>query len=127
MPRKFLFLSLVLALFSSQAAAQNTFIIQLPAQATMPDALRIATEKSGFLVDFIPGANQFLINLPTVPNHLWDTDLRWMEWNRGTSLQSTPHAKYLQMSQTPAPIWYQTQPSFQLVHLPGALSYSTGA
>src|SRR6266699_3251398 len=127
MARKFLFLSLVLALFSIQATGQNRIIIQIPANQTASDALALAAEKGGYVVDFIPGANQFLLDLPTVPIRLWDNDIRWMELLIHTTLQSTPYAKYLQMSQTPAPIWYQTQPSFQLVHLPGALGYSTGA
>src|SRR5437773_1675710 len=101
MARKFLFLSLVLALFSSQAAAQQTwypFVMQLPAGALAADAASIAAAKSGFVADSIPGSGKFLVYLPTVPARLWNTEQRWLAPVEAVTLQSIPHSLYLHMN-----------------------------
>jgi subtilisin family serine protease len=123
MSRASLFLLLFLAPFNVHAFAQIGLVVQLPPTANAAD---VATHAGGAIVDRIPEANQFLLSVPAVPNHLQDSEVRWTELNQGARLPSGPHAAYLNISQNTAADWYKTQPSFALINLSNALSYSTG-
>jgi subtilisin family serine protease len=118
-----LFLTLFFLLFSARLAAQNGLIVQLPPNANI-DA--IAERMNGAIADVIPEANQFLLNVPAAPLSLQDNDVRWMELNSGTALPSAARPTYLQAAQIAAADWYKTQPSFELINLHQALTYSSG-
>lgn len=113
----------VFLLLDSSAFAQVGLVVQLPPNANI-DA--IAAHAGGAVVDVIPSAHQFLLSVPAIPKNLPDTDIRWMEANRATTLMSSPHAGFLQAAPNSAASWYRTQPSLSLIHLSGALTYSTG-
>src|SRR5436309_15037397 len=101
MARKFLFLSLVLALFSIQAAAACPqgfpVIVGVPLNA---DITKIASEAGGCVVDFYPGF--ILLNLPNAPTHFWDNAITSLEVNGQAKLpsrlDSTQHAIYFQVN-----------------------------
>jgi len=113
----------VFFLLDGSAFAQRGLVVQLPPQANI-DA--IAAHAGGAVVDVIPGANQFLLSVPVIPDHLPDNDVRWMEANSATTLMSNPHTGFLQAAPNTAASWYKTQPALSLVRLGGALTYSTG-
>src|SRR5262245_17994846 len=123
MGRRWTFLLAGFAFFNLQAFAQIGMVVQLPPTANI-DA--IAEHAGGAIVDVIPEANQFLLSVPAVPNHLPDNEIRWMELNRAALVPSAPHAKYLNPSNR-GPDWYKTQPSFKLINVQQALTYSTGS
>src|SRR5439155_15110215 len=117
---RLLFLSLVLVLFNVQAFAQIGMVIQYPPNANVA---AIAEHAGGAVVDCIPEANQCLLSVPATA-HLSDSEVNWREWNQGTTLPSSPHARYLQVAPTTAADWYKTQPAFVLTHLAEALTHS---
>lgn len=91
---------------------------------------------TGSLIDSIPGANIYLVNVPKLPlvqpllglltNTLQLVGIDWFEVNDGVT--EPPHFSWgiLQVPDTTADDWYKNQPSYQLIHASQARTYSTG-
>ena len=124
MGRRWIFLIAGLAFFNLHAFAQIGMVVQLPPNANI-DA--VAEHAGGAIVAVMPEAQQFLLSVPAVPNHLADSDVRWMELNQAAVVPSSPHAKYLNSSNNAAADWYKNQPSFTLINVQQALRYATGS
>jgi len=124
MVRRWMMLIAGLVIFSLNAFAQIGVVVQLPPTANI-DA--VAEHAGGAVVAVIPNANQFLLSVPAAPNHMPDSDIRWMELNRAATVPSTPRPKYLRASNRAAADWYKGQPSLTLINIQQALTYSTGS
>jgi subtilisin family serine protease len=81
-------------------------------------------------VDSIPGANTYLLRLPSLPvltPLLRLLGVEWIEANRGLSLPSVAHARLLAAPGATDPRWYRTQPAFGLIRSEAAHQYSDGS
>jgi subtilisin family serine protease len=89
----------------------------------------ISTLLGAVQVDSIPGANTYLLRLPSVP--LLTTTLKllgveWIQANRGLALPSVAHAKLLSADGVADPRWYRIQPALGLIRSEAAHQYSDG-
>ena len=80
-------------------------------------------------VDSIPGANTYLLRLPSVP--VLNTTLKllgveWIQANRGLGLPSVAHARLLSATGVADPRWYRAQPAMGLIRSEAAHQYSDG-
>jgi len=128
---RLLFLSLVLALFALfnvQAFAQIGLVVQLPPTANAANALKLASDLNGAVIDVIPEFNQFLLSVPVVPRSSDNAlnNVRWVEPLEAITLPPAPRIGYLSLPQGTASDWYKYQPAFAHIHLAGALTHSTG-
>jgi len=118
-----LFFVFLLGILEYQSFAQIGLVVQLPPTANIDN---VAAHANGVVVEELPGAGQFLLNVPAAPHNLPSSDVRWMELNQGTTLPSGPHSAYLSVSSTAATDWYSTQPALALINLQAALTHSRG-
>ena len=80
-------------------------------------------------VDSIPGANTYLLRLPSVP--VLNTTLKllgveWIQANRGLGLPSVAHARLISADGVADPRWYRLQPAMGLIRSEAAHQYSDG-
>ena len=83
----------------------------------------------GTLVDSIPGANTYLLRLPSLPiltPVLKLVGVQWLEANSGLGLPSVAHARTLLTPGSIDPTWYKDQPALQVIQSEAAHQYSTG-
>ena len=132
--RQFLLtLSLTLALIVAPGGAAGAQLLP-PA---VPVIVQIAPTSSittiagvlgGTLIDSIPGANTYLLNLPAIPSGPITSllGIQWAELNTGVSIPSFGVLNLVTVPATAAPDWYKYQPSWQLIEAQNALPYSTG-
>jgi len=125
MGRRWVLIIAGLAFFNLNAFAQIGVVVELPPTANV-DA--IAQHAGGAVVAAIPEANQFLLSVPAAPNNMSSvSDVRWMELNRAATVPSAPRPKYLRQSNRAPADWYKGQPSFTLINVQQALTYSSGS
>ncbi len=124
---RYLFFALILLFgLSSQAdAASYPLIVQIPRTVSIHT---LAATLGGTVVDSIPGANTYLLNLPVVPLPATATVLgiQWMELNTGVRLPRFSRPGVLKVPGTAAADWYKLQPAMQLINAGKALPFSTG-
>ena len=119
-------LTLILASSISASAQSLPLIIQIAPTANITT---IVTALGGTLVDSIPGANTFLLNVPAVPAPQVASllGIQWAELNNGVSIPNFALLAQVTVPGTVAPDWYKYQPSWQLIEAQNALAYSTGS
>src|SRR5437660_1526395 len=127
--RLFLILCLIFAL-STQGSAQlgiTSFplIVQISPSANITT---IASALGATVVDSIPGAYTYLLNVPVVPSALTASllGIQWMELNTGVSIPNFGALSLVTIPGTATPDWYKNQPAWQIIESQSALSYSTG-
>ena len=137
--RRFKLASLVLVIAllfgSTTTEAQTTganVIVHLTPLGTINQVLRTLT--GGTVLDSIPGADIYLINVPNislVQNLLGTSSLLlqtlgidWLELNKG--VVEPGHVRLGILQKSGAADWYKNQPSFVLIRAGQASPYSTG-
>ena len=124
---RYLFFGLIFLFgLSSQAAA-----VSYPVIVQISPAIRIntlAATLGGTVLDGIPGANTYLLNLPFLPLPALATHLgiQWMELNTRVSVPGFARRGVLSVPGTAAADWYKLQPALQLIKAGNALPFSTG-
>jgi subtilisin family serine protease len=129
MTGRLLRLSLILVLLfavNADAATSVPVIVKL-----LPGAnLSLITSLLGAIqVDSIPGANTYLLRLPSLPilsPVLRLLGVEWIESNRGLDLPSVAHARLLNASGVGDPRWYRNQPAMGVIRSEAAHQYSNG-
>ena len=123
------FLILCISIFglSAQAvAASFPLIVQIPPAASITP---IAITLGGTVVDNIPGADTYLVNVPFLPSPgtVSLLGIQWMELNKSVTLPRFGIRGVVQVPASTAADWYKNQPSMQLIKAGSARSYSTGS
>ncbi len=119
-------LVLILGLAVKGSAATVPVIIQLSPNASLGNVLSII---GGTLVDSIPEARLYLINVPQLPvvtpvlNLL---GLQWIETNKGLALPGSAQLGVLRTATATTADFYKNQPAMQLTRSQQALAYATG-
>ncbi len=119
-------LVLILGLAVQGSAATVPVIIQLSPNASLGNVLSII---GGTLVDSIPEARLYLINVPQLPvvtpvlNLL---GLQWIETNKGLALPGSAQLGVLRTATATTADFYKNQPAMQLTRSQQALAYATG-
>ncbi len=90
----------------------------------------IAMALNATVVDRIPGASTYLLNVP--PNALLTATagflgIQWAELNTSVSLPPYAVLGVVSIPGTTVSNWYQYQPAWQLIEAQGALAYSNGS
>jgi len=116
--------AMLLAASSTHAAAPVSVVLKILPGSNLP---LISNLLGGSLIDAIPEANTYLLNLPSLPlltPTLKLLGVQWIEVDRGVSLP----AKSLRLLDVPLATndWYKQQPALQLIHTQAAQNYSTG-
>jgi subtilisin family serine protease len=88
----------------------------------------IAGAWGGTVVDSIPGADTYLLNVPpALPSfNLSLLGIQWVEINTGVSIPGFAVLGVVRVPGTVASDWYKNQPAWQLIEAHQALRYSTG-
>jgi len=130
MMRRLLFLGFFLGLFNVDGLAQVYVTLSVPGAA---NPQTIADHVGGVALDMIQAdesnTKQILMSLPFVPDHFPDNDIVWSEVLPGATLPPVSHPRFLSVPQSSASdstSWLGSQPSFQLINLPNALTFSKG-
>jgi serine protease len=123
MRRNCLLLVFLLALFNADAFSQIGVVVQLSPQV---DPNEVAARFNGVVLEALSDANQFLLSVPAMPTGPLSNDIRWIEANQPSTLPSNPRTAYLTVKQNADADWYKAQPSFALIKLSDALTYSRG-
>jgi subtilisin family serine protease len=123
--RFFLIITLSAVLSAPLHAASYPLIVQI---SPASDITSIAAALGGVMVDSIPGADTYLLDVPLIPAATTASVLgiQWMELNTGVTLPGFAVLGIVTVPATTAADWYKYQPSWQLIHAQNALSYSTG-
>jgi subtilisin family serine protease len=124
--RRFLLVLILLFGLTIQAGAASTpLILQL---GPLGSITSVVSALGGTLIDSIPGANTYLVNLPLVPTGTVASllGIQWMEVNKGVALPSVPRPLVLSVPPNMPPDWYKYQPAMFLTRSRDALAYSTG-
>src|SRR5437899_9832440 len=132
--RQFLLtLSLALALIVAPGGAAGAQLLPPAVRVIVQIAptssiTTIAGVLGGTLIDSIPGANTYLLNLPAIPSGPITSllGIQCAELNTGVSIPSFGVLNLVTVPATAAPDWYKYQPSWQLIEAQNALRYSTG-
>jgi subtilisin family serine protease len=124
---RLLFLTFVLVFgLSAQAyAASYPLIVELSPFANI---LSIVSALGGTLVDSIPGANTYLLNVPLIPSPLIAPllGIQSMELNMGVTQPGNAQLGVLTVPSKTKPDWYKSQPAMLRIRAADALHYSTG-
>jgi hypothetical protein len=125
--RLFRLVLIVMVLFAinADAATSVPVIIKLGPVANLP---LISSILGATPLDSIPGANIYLLRLPSLPvltPTLQLLGVQWIEANRGVDLPSIAHAGLLSAGGSD-PRWYRNQPAFQLIRSESAHKYADG-
>jgi subtilisin family serine protease len=126
--RLLLILCLILALttYGSAQIISIPIIVQTSATANINT---IASAVGGTVVDSIPGAYTYLMNVAVVPTLTGTLSLlgvQWIEVNTAVWLPNIAVLSAVTIPGTVAPDWYKNQPAWQLIQSQNALPYSTG-
>jgi subtilisin family serine protease len=124
--RRRLFLALILIFILSAQAGAVPIIVQVSA---LSNATRVAHWFGAALLDSIPEANIYLLDLPfQIPPFLASLlGIQWQEINSGVKLPNVGQLGVFQVVSGTAPDWYKDQPTWQIMHSQDALAYSRGA
>jgi subtilisin family serine protease len=118
---------------TAYAEAQVPVIVQI---SPLGNITSIAGVLNGTVLDSIPDAHIYLLNLPipapSALNSLLSPvmgllGIQWAEVNTGITLPNVGQLGVLQVVSGVAPNWYQAQPTWQIMHAQSALAYSRGA
>jgi len=127
--RLLLIICLIFAL-SMQGSAQLSLtsvplIVQISPLASITN---IASALGATVVDSIPGAYTYLLNVPLVPPTFTASlfGIQWVEVNTGVSIPNVAILSQVTIPGTVAPDWYKNQPAWQIIESQRALQYSTG-
>src|SRR6266850_1289479 len=123
------FLILCISIFGLSAQAVGAsfpLIVQIPPAASITP---IAITLGGTVVDSIPGADTYLVNVPFLPSPgtMSLLGIQWMELNKSVTLPRFGIRGVVQVPASTAADWYKNQPSMQLIKAGSARSYSTGS
>src|SRR6266850_476865 len=125
--RRFFFILLILffGLGAQGLAASYPLIVQIAPEASITS---IAATLGGTVVDSIPGANTYLLNVPFLPPPVTMSllGIQWMELNRSATLPRFALREVVEVPATAAADWYKDQPAMQLIKAGSARAYSTG-
>ena len=130
--RLFLIIGLILALGSQGHAQLNLSPVPVIVQISpLANITNIAFALGGTVVDSIPGANTYLLQVPLVPTTLTNSllsllGIQWIEVNTGVSIPNITVLNQVTIPGTAVPDWYKNQPAWQIIESQGALQYSTG-
>src|SRR5262245_512428 len=121
--RILLIFTLLLGLAAPLSAAP--LIVQVSPLASISS---IAAVLAGAVIDSIPGANIYLLEVPVVPSTATASllGIQWMELNQGIALAASPIPVVLTVPPSTIPDWYKSQPPLLLMHAGDALPYSRG-
>jgi subtilisin family serine protease len=90
----------------------------------------IASALGGTVVDSIPGAFTYLLNVPSASLSLIPMlsplGIQWFEVNTSVSIPNIALLSTVTIPGTVAPDWYKGQPAWQLIESQPAQAYSTG-
>src|SRR5437763_6510132 len=108
-------LLLLFGLSSQAAAASYPLIVQIPPTV---NATTLAATLGGTVVDSIPGANTYLLNVPSVPLPARASQLgiQWMELNTSVSLPWFSLRAVLTVPSGTAADWYKLQSAISLIN-----------
>src|SRR5262245_1849711 len=106
--------ALVLGLAARASAANSPLIIQISPVSSITG---IVAALGGSLLDSIPGANIYLLNVPAVPSTLTASllGIQWMELNQGVTQPGFAPLSRVSVPPTVAVNWYKDQPSLLLI------------
>src|SRR5262245_24453802 len=123
--RILLILILLFGLAGQASAASFPLIIEI---SPLLNIRSIVSALGGTLVDSIPGANTYLVNVPLIPTGAVASllGIQSMELNKGVALVPAPRPAVLTVPPNTPPDWYKNQPAMLLVRSRDALAYSTG-
>src|SRR5215471_18945393 len=111
---------------NADAATPVSVILKVAPGANLP---LITSILGATPLDSIPGADTYLLRLPSLPvltPVLQLLGVQWIEANRGVDLPSIVHADLLSASSNTDPRWYRNQPAFQVIRSESAHKYSDG-
>lgn len=86
---------------------------------------RILFRLGGVVLDEIPGANTYLVSVPSLPLSL-PSGVTYLEVNEQTALPADFEVSVLDISTKHAPLWYAKQPAMQVIKTEQANRYTTG-
>src|SRR5262249_34535581 len=121
-----LFLALALILSLTAQAGAVPIIVQV---SSVSNFTSIVGWLGGMVLDSIPDANMYLLDLPApIPPFFANLlGIQWQEINSGVTLPNIGQLGVFQVISGTAPDWYKYQPAWQIMHSQEALSYSRGA
>lgn len=121
----FTFLVVFFGLAAQAGAASYPLIIQI---SPLANITTIASALGGTVVDSIPGANTYLLNVPLVPTNTIASllGIQAMELNTGVTLPTVAQVGVLAVPPGTPSDWYKAQPSMLLIHSDDAHAYSRG-
>jgi subtilisin family serine protease len=116
---------LIFGLAAQASAASYPLIIQI---TPLSNITTIASTLGGTVVDSIPGANTYLLNVPLIPSSTVASllGIQLMELNTGVTLPGFAQVGVLAVPPGTPPDWYRAQPSMLLIRSADALTYSRG-
>jgi subtilisin family serine protease len=121
----FILIVLFFSLATQASAASYPLIVQL---GPLSSITTVVSTLGGTLVDSIPGANTYLLNVPLVPSSTVASllGIQVMELNTGVTLPSFVQVGVLALPPGVPADWYKSQPSMLLIRSGNALQYSRG-
>jgi subtilisin family serine protease len=131
--RRILLILLLMLGLTAYTEAQVPVIVQI---SPLGNITSIVGALNGTVLDSIPDAHIYLLNLPipapSALNSLLSPvmgllGIQWAEVNSGITLPNVGQLGILQVVSGVAPNWYQAQPTWQIMHAQNALAYSRGA
>jgi subtilisin family serine protease len=117
---------LLFLVFAATAEAGVPVIVKVSPAVNI---LNITSLLGGTVLDSIPEANTYLLNLPSLPvltPALQLLGVQWLDVNKFMTVPSMVPVAALSVPANAAPDWYKYQPSMQLVRSNAAQTYSTG-
>ncbi len=120
------FVLLLFSVFSFPAFADFDIVLSLPPNANVPDLSGYGVIQDVFRSSD-PDVLWVQLRVSVLPNFSSNSNVRFSEQIRLTTLPSNPHAGcWVTAPLTADASWYKTQPSFRLINLDNALRYATG-
>jgi hypothetical protein len=120
---------LILSLLAALNVNASTSVPVIVKLAPGVNISRITSLLGATVLDSIPGADTYLLRLPSLPiltPTLQLLGVQWIETNRGLDLPSVVHAGLLSKTADTDPDWYGNQPAFQVIRSEAAHKYSDG-
>jgi subtilisin family serine protease len=116
---------LLLGLPLTAGAGPYPLIVQI---APGLNIVSIVAALGGTLIDSIPDAGTYLLNLPAIPSPVQAglLGIQWLELNQGVTLPGFIQLGVVAVPATVGADWYKYQPAMVLVRSGPALSQSTG-
>jgi len=119
-------LLLAILLLTANAEANVPVIVKVSQTANISN---IAALLGGSVLDSLPGANTYLLSLPSLPLLTPTLQLLGLQWIAPNKLMTLPSVVPVAMLSVPAtmpPAWYKYQPSMQIIGSNSAHAISSG-